>query len=91
MLTSGAQEGVPLPSGRDARSTMRQARCSAIIGFSELSGLSVRGARWPLTAIDLPFGSSLTISNEVSGRLEIELGQRPRDAHCPPLPADPNF
>ena len=71
-LTDGAQEGHPLPLGR-ARFDYLRGTLFSVIGFSELSGLSVHGARWPLTRVVVPFGSSLTISNEVTDALEIEL------------------
>ena len=70
VLTSGSQEGVPLrPCAAEfdyADRTM-----FSILGFSPLSGLSVSGAKWPLHSVEVPFGSSLTISNEVRGRLRI--------------------
>jgi thiamine pyrophosphokinase len=86
-LTDGAQEGHPLPLGR-ARFDFAPGTLFSVIGFSELSGLSVRGARWPLKRILMPFGSSLTISNEVTGELEIELtsGRAMLIAHPDPLP-----
>ena len=74
VLTSGPQEGVPLRPGRTAFD-YAQGTPFSIIAFTELSGLSLAGAKWPLTAIDVPFGSSLTISNAVSGRLTAELGR----------------
>jgi thiamine pyrophosphokinase len=46
----------------------------SILGFSALSGLSVEGARWLLANVEVPFGSSLTLSNEVRGRLRVTLG-----------------
>jgi thiamine pyrophosphokinase len=73
LLTSGLQEGVPLRPGR-AAFDYADGTPFSIIAFTALSGLSLAGARWPLAAIDLPFGSSLTISNAVSGRLTAALG-----------------
>jgi len=35
----------------------------------------VQGAKWPLSEVEVPFGSSLTLSNEVRGRLEIALAR----------------
>lgn len=72
LLTSGTQEGVPLLAGRrtfdyDAGTLF------SILGFSALSGLSVTGAKWPLDSVEVGFGSSLTLSNEVEGRLRIDL------------------
>ena len=46
----------------------------SVLGFSDIAGLSIAGAKWPLDAVQVPFGSSLTISNEVRGALEITLG-----------------
>ncbi len=46
----------------------------SILGFSDLAGLTVTGAKWPLNQVEVAFGSSLTISNEVKGRLDIALG-----------------
>lgn len=73
ILTSGAQEGVPLLPGR-AAFDYRPGTLFSILAFGDLSGLSVAGARWPLDHVEAPFGSSLTISNEVTGELTIELG-----------------
>ncbi len=72
MLTSGAQEGVPLLPGFRAFD-YADGTLFSILGFSHLSGLSVSGAKWPLDNVEVPFGSSLTISNEVKGDLRISL------------------
>lgn len=73
ILTSGSQEGQPLLTGTTgfdyADGTM-----FSILGFSALSGLTVEGAKWPLDAVEVAFGSSLTLSNEVKGSLRISLG-----------------
>ncbi|MBS3647749.1 thiamine diphosphokinase [Pseudaminobacter sp. 19-2017] len=73
MLTSGLQEGVPLLPGR-AEFDYPEDTLFSIIAFSELSGLSVAGAKWPLDRVEVEFGSSLTLSNETRGRLSISLG-----------------
>jgi thiamine pyrophosphokinase len=74
LLTSGNQECVPLPhepSGFDyPAGTM-----FSILAFSELRGLTVEGAKWPLDRVVVPFGSSLTLSNVVTGRLSVSLGE----------------
>lgn len=72
LLSSGGQEGVPLLSGR-AAFDYEPGTIFSILGFDDLSGLSVSGARWPLDSVEVAFGSSLTISNEVTGSLAIEL------------------
>lgn len=73
LLTSGAQEGVPLMPGR-AGFDYAEGTLFSVLAFSGLSGLTVAGAKWPLFEVEVPFGSSLTLSNEVRGRLEIALG-----------------
>lgn len=78
LLTSGAQEGVPLLPGK-ASFDYADGTLFSVLGFSDLSGLTVAGAKWPLDHVEVAFGSSLTISNEVKsqktgGRLEIALG-----------------
>ena len=72
ILTSGAQEGVPLYLGRQDFDFADDTLFS-IIGLSELSGVSVSGAKWPLNDVEVPLGSSLTISNRVKGHLHITL------------------
>jgi len=73
LLTSGAQEGIPLLPGK-AGFDYADGTLFSVLGFSDLSGVSVSGAKWPLDHVEVAFGSSLTISNEVRGRLEIALG-----------------
>jgi thiamine pyrophosphokinase len=85
-LTDGAQEGHPLPLGA-ARFDYAPGTLFSVLGFSELTGLSVHGARWPLERVVVPFGSSLTISNEVTGDLAIELGSGRAMLLAHPFPA----
>jgi thiamine pyrophosphokinase len=73
MLTSGSQEGVPLRPGRTCFD-YDDGTLFSILGFSDLAGLGLAGAKWPLAAVQVPFGSSLTISNEARGGLEVTLG-----------------
>jgi thiamine pyrophosphokinase len=86
-LTSGSQEGVPLLPGT-AEFDYEDGTLFSILGFSELVGLSVEGAKWPLRNVEVAFGSSLTISNETRGRLRISLesGRAILLAHPYPLP-----
>ncbi|MER9374742.1 thiamine diphosphokinase [Mesorhizobium sp. M0491] len=92
LLTSGAQEGIPLLRGM-AGFDYADGTLFSVLGFSELAGLTVTGAKWPLNHVKVVFGSSLTISNEVKsdktgGRLEIALGHGRAMllAHPYPLP-----
>jgi len=72
LLTSGTQEGSVLPHGREKYDYLPGTLFS-IIGFSELRGLTVEGAKWPLDDVVVPFGSSLTISNVVESGLVVRL------------------
>jgi thiamine pyrophosphokinase len=72
VITSGNQEAHPLlPGSRDF--DFDDGTLFSILGFSHLSGVSVMGAKWPLDSVEVPFGSSLTLSNEVRGDLRISL------------------
>jgi thiamine pyrophosphokinase len=72
LLTSGAQEGSVLPHAR-AGYDYPPGTMFSILGFSELRGLTVEGAKWPLDDVVVPFGSSLTISNVVKDGLVVQL------------------
>ena len=87
LLSSGAQEGVPILPGK-AGFDYADGTLFSVLGFSDLSGLTVTGAKWPLDHVEVAFGSSLTISNEVRGRLGIALerGRALLLAHPHPLP-----
>jgi thiamine pyrophosphokinase len=72
IITSGEQEAHPLlPGSRDF--DFDDGTLFSILGFSHLSGVSVMGAKWPLDSVEVPFGTSLTLSNEVRGDLRISL------------------
>ena len=73
ILTSGNQEGVPVLPGERAFD-YDTTTVFSVLPFSDLSGLSLIGAKWPLAERSVPFGSSLTLSNEVSGNLVVRLG-----------------
>lgn len=74
LLTSGSQEGRPLLPG-DLSLDYPDGTIFSILAFTRLSGLDVRGAKWPLHQAVVHFGSSLTLSNAVRGRLAISLGE----------------
>lgn len=86
-LTSGAQEGQPLLPGT-ASFDYADGTLFSVLGFSELSGLTEEGAKWPLDRVEVAFGSSLTLSNEVKGglRISLERGRALLIAHPHPLP-----
>ena len=72
-LTSGRQEGHPLLPGKSSFD-YDPGTLFSVIGFTALSGLTLAGVKWPLAAVEVAFGSSLTISNAVAGELRAELG-----------------
>jgi thiamine pyrophosphokinase len=47
----------------------------SVVGLTDLKGLTILGVRWPLQRRDVPFGSTLTISNEAKGDVSISLEQ----------------
>lgn len=71
-LTSGTQEGVPL-SARPRRFDLADGTLFSVLGFSDLAGLTVAGAKWPLHDVSVPFGASLTLSNEARGGLSVKV------------------
>ena len=75
LLASGRHEGRPLAVGPRHVFDHEDGTHFSILAFDRLSGLTVEGAKWPLDAVEVPFGSSLTISNEVRGELAITLRQ----------------
>lgn len=74
LLTSGIQEARPLLPGRSSFDDLPLGTVFSVIAFTDLVDLSIEGARWPLEKRQVPFGSSLTISNEVAGPLQLTLG-----------------
>ncbi len=66
LLTSGDEEAWPLRQGRQALD-LPNGTIFSVIAFETLKGLSLEGVRWQLDNADVDFGSSLTVSNEVTG------------------------
>ena len=90
LLTSGAQEGCPLLPGV-ADFDFAAGTLFSVLAFSDLAGLSVTGARWPLDDVAMAFGSSLTISNEVTSDLRVTIGAGRALLVAHPYPLDPDF
>lgn len=86
ILSSGRQEGIPLLPGT-ADFDYADGTLFSVLAFSQLSGLSEAGAKWPLHSVEVPFGSSLTMSNEVRGALRISLGSGRALLLAHPFPA----
>ncbi len=72
LLTSGNEEGYAILPGHYTFD-FPVGTIFSLIGFDDLGGLTIEGARWPLFEKNVPFGSSLTLSNEVNGKLQLHL------------------
>lgn len=75
-LTSGLEEATPIVgdvSAKDRIFDLPDGTLFSLIGFTELVGLTLSGAKWPLQQVTVPFGSSLTLSNSVKGKLSVGL------------------
>ncbi|MGO6902431.1 thiamine diphosphokinase, partial [Rhizobium ruizarguesonis] len=72
LLTSGKEEAVPLVAGT-IELDLPKGSLFSVPGFSELRGLSIENARYPLVDFHLPFGSSRTISNVAEGTVRFSL------------------
>lgn len=72
LLTSGTEEAVPLVAGEELHADYPPGTLFSILAWSDLKGLTLKGARWPLESRDVEFGSSLTLSNEVDDKLSVQ-------------------
>ena len=73
LLTSGDEEAVPLMPGQ-MEMALPQGSLFSVLGFSDLTGLFIENARYPLRDFHLPFGTSRTISNVAEGAVRFSLG-----------------
>jgi thiamine pyrophosphokinase len=71
-LTSGTEEAAPLRHC-EQRFDLPPETLFSVLAMSELEGLTLAGVRWPLLRRHIPFGSSLTLSNEVTDELQVSL------------------
>ena len=74
LLSNGEEEATPL-SPEPQTFDYSSGTVFSVLAFSGLEGLTLEGAVWPLDAITMPFGDTLTISNEVDGRLTATLNK----------------
>jgi thiamine pyrophosphokinase len=72
MLSSGEEEAYPVLPGSMHPALPLGSRMS-IIALADLSGLTLRGVHWPLRDAEICLGSTCTLSNIVTGSVEIEL------------------
>ncbi len=74
-LHSGDEAGYPLLPGTPVALNLRAGQVFSVLAASQLSGLTLRGARWPLQSAEVRLGSGWTLSNEaLGGKLEAEVG-----------------
>lgn len=73
LLSSGTTEARPLLPGSGTEFDYEPGTLFSVVGFGDLVGLTLSGVKWPLRERYVPFGSSLTLSNEVTGTLRAEL------------------
>ncbi|AZI42202.1 thiamine diphosphokinase [Deinococcus psychrotolerans] len=69
VLHSGNEAGYPLLPSSPVHLALQTGQTFSVLAASPLRGLTLRGARWPLTGVDVPMGSGLTVSNEAAGGL----------------------
>jgi len=72
LLSSGTEEAWPILPGTYTPD-LPDGTLFSIIGFTELQGLTITSAEWPLDNVKVPLGSSLTVSNVVRGTLGVLL------------------
>lgn len=72
VLTSGEEEATPL--AEDSQTfDLPAGSLFSILNFSDVGGLTIEGARYPLDRFDLAFGSSRTLSNVAEGPVTITM------------------
>ncbi|MHC5305902.1 thiamine diphosphokinase [Bartonella sp. LJL80] len=72
MLASGREEAYPVLPGA-FQYDLPDRSLFSIIGLSDLDGLCIEDAEWPLADKHVPFGASLTLSNRIRGTLNVKL------------------
>lgn len=74
LLTSGVNEAIGLVEKTRLKPDWEPNTCFSIVGFSDLEGLIIHGAKWPLEGkVNIPLGSTHTLSNIVERELQIEI------------------
>ncbi|RFC63787.1 thiamine diphosphokinase [Fulvimarina endophytica] len=73
----GRERAWPLGRGETREVALEPGTQFSILRFSDVTGLTIEGAVYPLDGVDLPFTSILTQSNEADGpiRVRIETGR----------------
>ncbi len=71
MMSSGHEEAHPLSFELLIPDVVPGTRIS-VVPMSDIKGLTLRGVKWPLEHKNVPFGSTLTLSNEATGDVTVE-------------------
>lgn len=82
VLTSGREEAVPVVPKKIEKPDWPHGTIFSVAGLTGMSGLTVKGARWPLDNVEVPFGSTWTLSNAVGDGLEFVLEEGRAVAIC---------
>jgi thiamine pyrophosphokinase len=72
MLTNGVEEAVPLLAGEKIFD-LKAGQMFSLVGFSALEGVTIKGAKWPLSNRSVELGSSLTVSNVAKGPVFVSI------------------
>jgi thiamine pyrophosphokinase len=72
ILTNGLEEAIPMLAGRKTFD-LAAGIVFSLIGFGQLDGVSISGAKWPLTNRLVEAGSSLTLSNISTGPVHVSI------------------
>ena len=72
LISSGDEEAMPLIAGSHELDLPPASRLS-LIALTDLKSLTLKGVRWPLSAADIPLGSTWTLSNIAEGLVQIQL------------------
>ncbi|MEM0899454.1 MAG: thiamine diphosphokinase [Pseudomonadota bacterium] len=71
--SDGSREYHPLTAGVSSQFDFPPGTSFSIVALSALKALTIEGARWPLDERDIPFGSTITLSNVVHAQLRLHL------------------
>lgn len=74
-LDDGRERGWPLRPGSRLDVDLQPGTQFSILKFSDISGLTITGAVYPLDDVSVPFTSILTQSNEARGAISVFIGQ----------------
>ena len=72
ILTNGLEDAMPMLSG-EKTFNLADGTLFSLVGFGQLEGVSIAGAKWPLTNRLVEAGSSLTLSNVATGPVHVSI------------------